>query len=180
MNSKWPWKIISSKNIYKNPWIQLTEEEVENDKWEKRLYWIINMVDWVSVLAMDKNQNVYLTEEFRYALEEDSIELVSWWIDSGEDAILCAQRELKEELWITAKKWIDLWETNPFTWIIKSNSKLFLATDLIFGDALEEMKMIKLTLEEAKDMVINSKITHSPSCVLIMKAYFYVNRGVFK
>jgi hypothetical protein len=34
--------------------------------------------------------------------------------------------------------------------------------------------MIKVTLEEAKNMVINSKITHWPSCILIFKAYFYL------
>ena len=134
---------------------------------------VVEMRPGVSVLAADMDNFVYLTSEFRYALGEDSIEVVSGAIDEDEEALDAARRELREELGIEAGQWSDLGLVNPFTSVVHSPAYLFLARGLSFTRAEREsteiIKTIKVKLDEAVEMVMDSRITHGPSCVLILK-----------
>lgn len=136
------------------------------------------MKSGVSVLPLDEFGFVYLTDEFHYALEQDALEVVSGAIDHEETPLDAAKRELEEELGIRAEEWINLGEVNPFTTVIKSPATLFLAKKLQFTtshqEGTENIKLVKLKLEEAVKMVMESKITHGPSCVLILKAKEYL------
>ena len=91
-----------------------------------------------------------------------------------------AKRELKEELGIEAKEWIDLGLVDPFTAVVKSSQKIFLARKLKFGkdnqEVTEDIKLVKVKLEKAVKMVMDSVITHGASCVLILKAARYLKK----
>ena len=101
-------------------------------------------------------------------------------LEEGEEEVACLKRELKEELGIEAKEWIDLGLVDALTTIIKSPQRLFVAKKLKFGKANQEdtesVKLVKIKLDQATQMVMNSKITHGPSCVLILKALQKVNK----
>ena len=120
-----------------------------------------------------------MTKKFHYAIGIDDIETASGGLDGDEEPIETAKRELKEELGIEAQEWIDLGLVNPFTTVIKSPQKMFLARKLTFGqdnqEDTEDIKLIKVKLEESVKMVMDSVITHGPSCVLILKAKEYLN-----
>jgi 8-oxo-dGTP pyrophosphatase MutT (NUDIX family) len=134
----------------------------------------------VSVLPLDDEGFVYLTDEFHYAIEQDSIETVSGATDGSEMPLQTAQRELKEELGIVAEEWAELGLVNPFTSVINSPAYLFLARKLSFEESSQEgtenIKLVKILFDEAVKMVIESKITHGPSCVLILKAKEFLQK----
>jgi 8-oxo-dGDP phosphatase len=56
---------------------------------------------------------------------------VSGGIDSGENPLEAAQRELKEESGLEAKEWIDLGTVNSLAMLIDCTMHLFLAKGLI-------------------------------------------------
>ena len=105
---------------------------------------------------------------------EDTIEAVSGGTDGKEKPLGTAKRELKEELGIEAREWADLGKVNPFTTVVRSPAYLFMARDLKFSGSRPEkseiIKVLKVKLDDAVRMVMESKITHGPSCVLILKA----------
>ncbi|MBW3004859.1 NUDIX hydrolase [Candidatus Woesearchaeota archaeon] len=173
-----PWTIKETIPKYKNPWIEVTEDQVIKPDGKPGIFGVVNMKAGVSVLPIDEEGFVYLTDEFHYAIEKDSIEVVSGAIDDGEKPIDAAKRELEEELGIKAEEWIDLGVVNPFTTVIKSPAYLFLARKLTFTDSNQEgtenIKLVKVKFEEAVKMVLESKITHGPSCVLILKAKEFI------
>ncbi|MBI2665280.1 NUDIX hydrolase [Candidatus Woesearchaeota archaeon] len=169
-----PWIIKHTIPKYKNAWIEVNEDQVIRPDGKRGIFGTVKMMQGVCVLPLDEEGFVYLTEEFRYTLERESIEAVSGGIETGEQPLDAAKRELKEELGITAKEWIPLGIVNPFTSVIKSPVNLFLVKGLTFTNSNPEttelIKTKKMKLEEAISLVLNSKITHSPTGVLIFKA----------
>jgi len=126
----------------------------------------------VCVLAQD-NGIVYLTEEFHYGVGRTTIEAVSGGIEEGEDALFTAKRELREELGIQASKWQDHGVCDPFTSSVVSPTRLFLAQGLDIGEQAPEgtelIRRIPMSFAEAFQMDMDGRITHGPTCVLILK-----------
>src|SRR5262249_29495954 len=122
----------------------------------------------------DAAWDVYLTDEFHYAVGRRTLETVSGGIDSGEAPEDAARRELREELGITARTLTSLGMVDPFTAMVVSPTRLFLATDLEFGDHAQEgterIRCVRMPLGEAVWAVMDGRITHAPSCVAILKA----------
>jgi hypothetical protein len=58
---------------------------------------------------------------------------------------------------------------------------LFVAKQLTFVEAEQEgtetIETLRLPLDEAVQMVMDNKITHAPSCVLILKAHKALNEN---
>ena len=170
--------IKSSVQKYKNPWIEVTEDQVIRPDGKAGIFGVVRMKDGISVLPLDDDGYVYMTKEFHYAIETEAIETASGGIDGNEEPVAAAKRELKEELGIEAEEWVDLGLVNPFTTVVKSSAKIFLAMGLKFGEddqeGTENIKLVKVKLEEAVKMVMDSAITHGPSCVLILKVNEYL------
>ncbi|MBW2970476.1 NUDIX hydrolase [Candidatus Woesearchaeota archaeon] len=175
-----PWTIEETAIKYKNPWIEVREDQVIRPDGKPGIFGVVTMKGGVSVLALDDEGYVYLTKEFHYAVEEEIIEVASGAIDGGETPLETAKRELEEELGIKAGEWTSLGMINPFTTVIKSPSYLFLARKLSFTDAnpdpTETIKLVKVKFEDALKMVMEGEITHGPSCVVILKAKEHLNK----
>ena len=180
MKTNGPWKIKDSQVKYKNPWISVREDQVIRPDGKDGIFGVVEMVAGASVLPLDDDGFVYLTKEFHYAIEQDSVEVVSGAIDEGETALEAAKRELKEELGAEADEWIDLGRMNPFTTVVKSPATMYLAKGIKFSEAdpegTEKIDLVKVKFDDAVKMVMDSEITHGQSCVLILKASEYLRK----
>jgi ADP-ribose pyrophosphatase len=176
------WAVGDTLQRYKNAWIEVNEDQVVMPNGESGIFATVTMQPGVSVLAMDDEGMVYLTSEYRYAVERDSIEVVSGGIEPNEQPLTAAGRELREELGIEAAEWTELGTVDPFTSAIYSPATLFLACQLSKVEATPEcteiIRVIKVDLAEAVRMVVASEITHGPSCVLILKTYLRLSRDL--
>jgi len=112
------------------------EDQVIKPDGKDGIFGIVEMIAGISVLPLDEDGFVYLNEAFHYAIEKSEVETVSGGIETNEDPLTTAKRELKEELGISADEWIDLGIVNPFTTIVKSPAYLYLAKGLHFSQAL--------------------------------------------
>jgi 8-oxo-dGTP pyrophosphatase MutT (NUDIX family) len=169
-----PWQIQSSHLHYKNEHIEVTEDQVIQPDGQPGRYATVMLKPGIAVLPMAATGEVYLVKQFRYALGKESIEVVSGAIDTGEDALAAAKRELQEELGMEAEHWTNLGIFHMDTSIVKAPVTLFLAKDLTFTEKQEEgsesIQGITLTFRDAVDKVMKTEITHSPSCILLLKA----------
>ncbi len=179
MIKRGPWKIKKIILKYKNPWIEVNEDQVIRPDGKPGIFGVVTMKSGVSVLPLDSDGYVYLTDEYHYAVGRKTVEAVSGAVERGEKPIETAKRELQEELGIVAKKWTDLGVVDPFTTAVKSRAYLFLARNLSFTrknpEGTEIIKMVKVKLDKAVKMAMDSKITHGPSCVLVLKVNNYLN-----
>jgi len=168
-----PFEVLKSKEIYKNPWIKVREDKVIRPGGEEGLFGIVEGASGSSVVALTKDDKVYLVKEYHYAQNETTYEVPSGGIDKDETPLESAKRELKEETGLTANKWTDLGYINPLTVVLKAPNYLFLAEELEEGEILDKEKdlieVTKISFKEALNMVLNGEITHSASVVAIPK-----------
>ena len=74
------------KAIYRHP-----RREKEQD------FFVINPPDWVNVVALTPDGQLVLVRQFRYGINEFSLEIPGGVIDAGEDPVAAGVRELREE-----------------------------------------------------------------------------------
>ena len=169
-----PWQIVESHSVYRDPWIEVRQDQVIRPDGADGTHCVIQMKPGVTVLALDHEQCVWLTEEFHYAVGRVGLEAVSGGIEPGEEPLVTARRELEEELGIRAGRWTAMGTVDPFTTIITSPTALFMAEDLQFVPATpegtERIRRVRLPLAEAVQAVLDGTITHGPTCILILRA----------
>lgn len=167
------WTIKKTEQVFANDFFKVFDDSVVQPDGKDGKYATIEFISGVSVLAIDDEDYVYLTKQFRYAAGEETLKVVAGGVEN-ESAVDAAQREIKEELGITAEEFTELGTIQLDHSIIKAASTLFIARKLTFGetdrDAAEEMKMVKIKFSEAVEKVLNGEITHAPSCIIILKA----------
>lgn len=173
-HSRGPWQVLESHLVYEDAWISVRKDDVIRPDGKPGTHSVVSMRPGVSVILIDEAGFVYLTEEFHYGVGRYTLEAVSGGLDDGEEPLAGAQREAQEEVGITAAEWIPLGLFDPFTTMVSSPTQLFLARKLTHGDSApegtEQIRCVKVPFDEAVAMVMDSRITHGPSCTAILKA----------
>jgi ADP-ribose pyrophosphatase len=170
-----PWTIVASHEVYRDFWMQVQKDDVIRPDGKPGTHSVVHIRRGVTVVALDEEGFLHLTEEFHYGVGRVTLEGVSGGREDGEEPLAGAKRELREELGIVADRWTELGEVDPFTTNVNSPSRLFLAERLHHGDSTPEgtelIRCVRVPLQEAVDMVMESRITHAPTCVAILKTY---------
>jgi len=83
------WKVIKSKQILKNKWVDITEEKCELPNGE--------VIDWVSVFAVTEDEKVILNYQYKHGCQDIAVEMPAGYIEKGERPEEAAKRELMEE-----------------------------------------------------------------------------------
>lgn len=178
---KGPWTVEQTAEVYRTPWVEVVEDKVIRPDGTPGLFTTVRMRPGVSALALDEEGFVHLTSEYRYAVERESVEAVSGGVEDGETPLDAAKRELREELGIDAAEWVDLGTVDPFTSVVLSPARLYLARGLTHlsrePEGTEVIGEVRVPLAEAVGMVARGEVTHGPSCVLILKAHLYLSNG---
>ena len=166
--------IKSSEIKYQNPWITVREDKVVHTNGKPGIFGVVNYGTGVSVLPIDDDNNVYLVKEYKYALQDWSLEVAAGAVELNEDVETAAKRELSEELGITADKWIYMGSVHPFTTIIEHTQHQFIARGLHFHKAAnedtEQIELVKIPIIEAYRLIESGKIVNAPAIALILRA----------
>jgi 8-oxo-dGTP pyrophosphatase MutT (NUDIX family) len=170
------WSINSSETKYDNPWITVTEHQVINPSGNPGIYGEVHFKNIaIGIVALDNQDNIYMVNQFRFVLNQDSLEIPEGGGGLDIDPLLSAKRELKEETGLEANSWEKLIELHLSNSVSNEKAIVYLAKELIQGEMeLEETEDIvvsKLSLKEAYDMVNENKITDAISVAAILKLY---------
>ena len=174
------WTIKNTRKIYENDFFEVFEDEVIQPDGKDSTYATIHLLPGASVLPLDDDGFIYLTKQFRYALEREDLEVVSGAIED-EEPLEAARREAKEEIGIEAEEWTDFGVIESDTSITNSKAHLFLARKLKFGkperEGTEQIETVKMKFDEALDKVLKGEITHGQTVALILKASYYLSNS---
>ena len=126
-----PWKTLSSRIAYQNPYITVREDKVITPGGSEGIYGVVESKPGVLIVAQTDNDEVYLIESFRYPLQSWRWEIPGGGIDDGDTPLQAAQKELAEELGLQADKWDQLGDMYPSNnGPLDDHNVVFVARDL--------------------------------------------------
>lgn len=175
-----PWKTVSSKKIYNNPWIELEEFQVITPAGTPGIYGKVHFKNKaIGIVPIDSDMNTWLVGQYRFPLDEYSWEIPMGGGPIGIDILESAKRELKEETGLSAGKWTMILRIHTSNSVTDEEGFIFLAEDLTEGDTsfeeTEQLLIRKLPFREAVDMAMRGEITDSLSLAGLLKAARLMN-----
>ncbi|MGL4461842.1 MAG: NUDIX domain-containing protein [Planctomycetia bacterium] len=181
MKSHGPWTIRRTHLVYQDPWFRITRDDVVRPDGADGSYCVVYLKPGVTVVALEPDGRVHLAEEFHYGVGRYTLEAVSGGIEDGESAVESARRELQEEIGVYAESLTPLGTVDPFTASVVSPTQLFLARGLTLGatnlEGTETIRRVTLPLAEAVAQVMDGRMSHAPTGVLLLKLNYLLTIG---
>ena len=123
-----PWRVVKRRTAYRNPYSVLKEDHLEGRRDGRQgIYGYFAAVDWVLVVALDKQRRVHLVRQWRYAWDKASWEVVCGRVEKGERPLDTARRELAEEAGQSSQDWTELGTVQPSDARCAGSGHVFLA-----------------------------------------------------
>jgi 8-oxo-dGTP pyrophosphatase MutT (NUDIX family) len=154
---------LASREVYRNHWMRVREDEILRSDGNKGIYGVVEKHDAAIILPIDQGR-VWLVEQFRYTIGKLALELPQggWEMEVDHPEEL-ARGELKEETGLEAAEMTclgELWIAYGFT---RQRQHVFLATGLKHAenklDAEEHDLVVRsFAVEEFEEMMRNGVI----------------------
>lgn len=174
-------KQLDSTNVFRGKLLDVYSDSIllPNGNTSKREY--IKHNGAACVVPVDKDNNVIVTEQFRYPFGKVLTEIPAGKLDSKDEPHLdAALRELKEETGYTSENVIYLGEFYGACAYTNEIIHMYLATDLKEGeqklDADEFLNVKKVPLEKLVEEIMQGNIPDGKTQTAILKAYMFLNK----
>ena len=172
------WVRVGSREVYRNPWIRVREDQVIRPDGEPGIYGIVEFQNLaLGIVPVTSDMQTILVGQYRYALSEYSWEIPEGGGRLGVDPLIEAKRELEEESGATSDSWVDLGRFHLSNSVTNEEGRIYLAQNVSLGtarpDGDEVLRQRILPVSEAYRMCIDGRITDAVSIIGIMRAVAY-------
>jgi len=177
-----PWTTLKIKEVYDNPWINVTHRDVLNPSGQNGIYGRVHFKNAaVGIIPLDENYNTWIVGQYRYTIEKYSWEMPEGGGPLAENPIITAKRELLEETGIIAKKWTKIIEIYTSNSVTDEIGIAYVAQDLKFGnpqpEACEKLEIKKLPFTDVVEMIMKGEITDAFTVAAILKTDMLIKRN---
>jgi ADP-ribose pyrophosphatase len=156
-------KKISGEGVYDGIFLKMKRDIVSLPDGQHAVREYLEHPGAVAILAVLDDGRVLLERQYRYPIAQAVIEIPAGKLNTGEDPLLCAQRELQEETGYTAKHWSKIRRIHPVISYSTEFIDIYLAEGLSPGPArLDEEEFLDVfasPLEELLNWGETGKIT---------------------
>jgi 8-oxo-dGTP pyrophosphatase MutT (NUDIX family) len=168
-----PWQVQSSRQVYDNPWIQVTEHQVLNAAGNPGIYGVVHFKNLAIGIVPYADGKIWMVGQHRFPQDA-----YSWEIPEGGgrldiDPLASAQRELHEETGLHAARYERLLEMDLSNSVTDERGIVYLATGLTQGEAAPEedevLRVQQLSLDEAFAMADRGEIRDSLTVAAIFR-----------
>jgi ADP-ribose pyrophosphatase len=156
-------KTLSSREVYRNPWLRVREDQVERSNGAHGIYGVVDKDDCAIIVPI-QDDTIYLIEQFRYTVQERCLELPQGgWETAGVDPEELARGELREETGLIAAHMTFL-GTNWIAYgFVHQKEHVYLATGLSRATAEpdpEEHDLVlrSVSISQFEEMILDGTI----------------------
>jgi 8-oxo-dGTP pyrophosphatase MutT (NUDIX family) len=177
-----PWKTITSKRTYENPWISVREDQVIDPSGNPGIYGVMSPKNLaLGVLPIFDDGTTVLVGQYRYALDRYSWEMPEGGGKLGSDPAAAIARELAEETGYRAASWKLLHEMSLSNSVTDEWVMTWLAWDLTEGEAepesTEDLSVWRLPFSELVELVLDGTVFDSMTVAAVSLVETRRHRG---
>jgi ADP-ribose pyrophosphatase len=162
---------ISSKQIFEGVIFNVRLDEVRRPNGSTMVLELVEHNGGVVIACKPKPDEVMLIKQYRYAIDEELIELPAGRLEIGEDRFECAKRELIEETGYRAETWEELPPIYSAPGFCNELLTCYLASDISWvGKNLDEDEwtdVVTVSLKDAWQMVLDRKIRDAKTVAVL-------------
>lgn len=172
------WKMRSSSYVYKDKWFRARADSCEfPDGRIIEPYYVVEVPDWTNVIVVTEEERVILVRQYRYPVDQVTLELPGGVIEKGEEPMAAAKREMQEETGYTSDDLELLMKLAPNPAINNNTAYFFLARNarpaatILNPDLYEDIDVLSLSKEEMIALVRDNKMQHGVQIGPVYEAF---------
>ena len=172
--SRMPWKTISTRSVYQNPWLQLREDIAELPDGRSTIYGVVQCAPCVGVLPFLDPETVILVGQYRYVARGFFWEMPTGGVKPGEREEEAVQRELAEEAGYEAERLTKLCGFHTSKSVVDETANIYLAEGLhparVTPDDTEFIEVRTFPFDDVLRMVVEDEIKDAMTIVAVLHA----------
>ncbi len=181
-DTKNPWTVLKGATVYENEWIRVDHHEVLDPSGGAGKYGTVHFKqEAVGVVPIDENGNVVLVGQYRFPLQAYSWEIPEGGGSHSVPALGSAQRELREECGLSAKRWMEILSMDLSNSVTDERSTTFLAWDLsevpAQPDETEKLQVARIPFWEGVDRAKRGDLRDSITVAALLRVALMALQG---
>ena len=182
------WPVIGTRDVHRDDWVvAVRQDTIQRPGHDEDAFHRLVVEDpgAVVVLAIDEADRVVALRQYRHPVGMRLIELPAGKLDKpGEDPLVAAQRELREEAALEASDWTHLMTTYASPGITSETHALFLARglreiardfDLHHEEA--DMTLERVALADLIEAIFDGRVADAPLVTAVLAYDALRSRG---
>jgi ADP-ribose pyrophosphatase len=171
------WKTLSSKYLFKDNWLTMRADKCERpDGKIIEPYYVYEFPDWVTAVALTKENKIVFVKQYRHALGQTLLEIPGGCVDKTDDSFEKAvERELLEETGYQFETFelIGITSANPST--NNNLMHMYLARGGVKVqeqqlDGAEDIEVLLFSIDEVKQLIRENKLIQSMHVTALLYA----------
>lgn len=172
---------LSTEEIFSGKVFRISRDRVRLPDGAESIRDLVHSNGGVVILPLDERGNVTLVHQFRYAQCRELLEAVAGKLETGEEPLPAAKRELREETGFTADRWTDLGWICTSPGFLTERLYLYLAEGLHAGrqqlDEGEFLRCETLSLPKLEELIAQGRVEDGKTLAIFLKAKLFLERG---
>jgi 8-oxo-dGTP pyrophosphatase MutT (NUDIX family) len=178
-----PWTVLDTKTVYDNNWLTVKHHEVLNPNKNPGIYGEVHFKNFaVGILPLDDELNTWIVGQYRFPLKKYTWEMPEGGGSREITPLISAQRELLEEVGLTANKWQLIQELELSNSATDEVAFIYLAQNLIQEspqpEDTEVLELRKIPFSKMVEMVHEGAIKDAMTVAAVYKVQWMLTQNL--
>lgn len=167
-------EVVREHTVFTCPRFDVVEEQIRLATGAVRGHMTVRHPGAVVVLPCHADGTLVVIRQYRYAVRKVLLEFPAGTLERGEAPLLCAQRELAEEVGQAAGRWEDLGMLHPAPGFCDEVQHCFFATDLSPHTAPQDedelIEVVPMRVAEVEQAIRDGRMMDGKSIAVYTRA----------